>query len=126
MHYLSKEWLDAANTAVQAQHASAPLPRLTVDQHVGSDVSYRVVVERDASSITVIEPNHGLAAADAVFHQDFETAVAIAQGDTDAHQAFLLGDISYSGDVSVLIERREAFDWLQATLAPLMADTGFG
>lgn len=125
MHYLSKEWLDAANSAVQAQQSSAPLARLTIDQHVGTEVSYRVIVERDASSVTPIDDAHDRAAADAVFHQERETAVAIAQGDTDAHQAFLLGDISYSGDVSVLIERREAFDWLQATLTPLMADTSF-
>ena len=59
------------------------------------------------------------------FHQDLDTAQAVAQGTTDAHQAFLLGQITFEGSIDVLIERRDAFTWLAAVLAPVLATTTF-
>lgn len=125
MRYLSKEWIAAADAAVRANAANAPTTRLTIDQHVGSDLKYRVVVEQNASSVSLIDDSAVADSADAVFSQSRETAKAIALGDTDAHQAFLLGHITYSGNVSVLIQRRDAFAWLQDALAPVIAATSF-
>jgi len=122
---LSQDWFTAAHAAVQVNEASAPPTRLTIDQRVGEQIRYRVVIERDACSIAPIKDSHEVDAADAVFDQEMHTAVSIAQGYTDAHQAFLLGHIRYCGNVNVLIERRDAFEWLQAALAPLMATTSF-
>ena len=129
VRYLSDEWIQAADRAVRAAAAIAPAERLVIDQHIDGASSYRVIVERDACSVTTIGTPSAASsseAADAAFRQSVETAQAVAQGATDAHQAFLLGHITFVGDVDVLIARRDAFAWLEAALAPVMADTTFG
>lgn len=125
MQYLSQAWIDAADGAVSAAAASAPAGRLTIDQHIDGVVSYRVVIAPDDSSIKRLDGAGG-AVADASFTQNEPTARAVATGETDAHQAFLLGHITFTGDVDVLIERRDAFAWLAEVLAPVMARTDFG
>ena len=124
MRYLSSEWIDAANEAVAVVAATAPVERLIIDQHIAGASSYRVSIERDACSVTALagdtEPE-----PDASFRQSAATAQALAQRTTDAHQAFLLGHITFEGNVDVLIARRDAFSWLEAALAPLMRRTQF-
>lgn len=125
MRYLSNEWIEAANDAVTAAAANAPTDRLVIDQHIDGASSYRVIVERDACSITTLA-QPGAETAHASFRQSAATAQAVAQRTTDAHQAFLLGHITFEGSVDILIARRDAFAWLEAALAPLMARTTFG
>ena len=96
---------------------------MVVDQLVHDVVDYRVIIERDACSISLL--NNDLPPADAVFRQSRDTAQAVAQGTTDAHQAFLLGQITFEGNIDVLIERRDAFTWLASALAPVLATTTF-
>ena len=125
MRFLSQEWVEAADAAIRAAVASAPDVSLTIDQHIDGVVAYRVVVDRTAPSVTLIDD--GAASpkdrADAVFRQDATTALAIARGETDAHQSFLLGDLEFEGDIDVLIARRQAFAWLADVLAPVMSET---
>lgn len=123
MRYLSDEWIQAADAAVKAAASTAPAARVVVDQLVRDTANYRVIIERDACSIATLE--QGLALADAVFRQSLATAKAVAQGTTDAHQAFLLGQITFEGNIEILIERRDAFTWLAATLEPVLAATSF-
>lgn len=123
VQYLSSEWLAAANRAVQEAAASAPSGRLVIDQRVDGASHYRVIIMKDASSVGLIGTD--APPADAAFRQSLETATAVAQGTTDAHQAFLLGHITFEGDINILIEQRAAFDWLQTALAPLLATTSF-
>ena len=125
VQYLSNEWLAAADAAVRSASGSAPAEGITIDQHITDRVDYRVVVERDACSITALTAEPTDAAADASFTQDAATAAAVAQGTTDAHQAFLLGRIRFEGNIDVLIERRDAFEWLAGALAPVLAETSF-
>lgn len=61
--------------------------------------------------------------ADATFRQSLATARAIASGETDAHQAFLLGEIRFEGTIEALIEHRDSLQWLHQALAPVMATT---
>ena len=128
MRYLSNEWIKAANTVVQAAASAAPANRVVVDQRVNDAINYRITLERDACAIVSIgdvETDTDGPPADAVFRQSLDTARALAQGTTDAHQAFLLGQITFEGNIDVLIERRDAFTWLESVLAPLMAETTF-
>lgn len=81
------------------------------------------MIERGACSITPLDDSS--TPADAIFRQSIETARAVAQGTTDAHQAFLLGHIIFEGNIDVLIERRDAFTWLADALVPVLAETVF-
>ena len=123
MRYLTSEWIQAADAAVQAAASTAPEAQIVVDQLVLDTVDYRVRIERTACSIALLDD--GLAPADAVFRQTRETAQAVAQGTTDAHQAFLLGHITFEGNIDLLIERRDAFTWLAEALQPVLAKTTF-
>jgi len=124
VRYLSKDWIAAADAAVKATATSAPAGRVVVDQTIDDVVSYRVTI--DATDPSVIEVSgHGHTEADATFRQTAATASAVAQGHTDAHQAFLLGHIQFTGDISLLIERRSSFEWLASALAPVLAKTTF-
>lgn len=122
VRYLSEEWLAAADRAVR-DASPAPSGPLVIDQRVARDntvVGWRTTFGA-GSTIVAIDGNAG--DADAVFSQSFDTARAIAQGDTDAHQAFLLGDIRFEGSIDALITHRDSFEWLEQTLAPVMAAT---
>lgn len=127
MEFLSDDWLGAADQAVRDSAATAPAIPLTIDQHIEGVVSYRVVIDRGVASVQRIDAtNTSLGAPDAAFTQSAETARSLASGETDAHQAFLLGEITFAGDIDVVIARRDALDWLQAALAPVMELTDFG
>lgn len=125
VRYLSEEWIEAANAAVDAAADSAPAAGVVIDQHVHDTISYRIVIERDGCLIAELSNDTATSVADAIFRQNLSTAQAVAQGTTDAHQAFLLGQITFEGNIEILIERREAFGWLEATLAPVMSATTF-
>lgn len=122
MRYLSEEWLAAAADAVR-DASPAPSGPLIVDQrvdHDGTSLCWRTTFGPE-SSIVAVDAADGT--ADVVFRQSFETARAVAQGETDAHQAFLLGAIRFEGSIDALITHRDSFEWLEQTLAPVMAST---
>lgn len=125
VRYLSEEWIQAANAAVEAAADAAPVAGVVIDQHVADTISYRIVIEQHACSIVEFGGEPPTPAADAVFRQSLDTAYAVAQGTTDAHQAFLLGQITFEGAIDVLIERRDAFGWLESALKPVLAATTF-
>ena len=124
MQYLSDEWLQAADAAVREAAESAPAGQLIIDQHIKGGPSYQVLIESGNCAINPISGDDD-SSADAIFRQHRSTAVAVARGTTDAHQAFLLGQITFEGNADILIERRDAFAWLESTLAPLLARTTF-
>ena len=125
VHYLSDEWLAAAATAVRAAADSAPATNIVVHQVVTGGPSYRIRVAPGQCSLEPLTDVESVDQADARFTQSLETATAVAAGTTDAHQAFLLGRIRFEGNADVLIEQREAFQWLETVLAPVMAATTF-
>lgn len=126
MRYLSDEWFAAANAAVRDAASSAPEGRVAIEQVIEGLVRYQVVIARGESGVLRLPHDDSpVGQADAIFTQSESTARSIARGETDAHQAFLLGRIGFEGDVEVLIDRRDAFSWLDEVLAPLMATTTF-
>ena len=126
MHYLSDEWLAAADAALRDAAATAPEGPLTIEQRIDGRLRYRVVIARnDARIFRLNSDDPPDSSADAVFSQTESTARSIALHETDAHQAFLLGRIQFEGDIEVLIERQEAFAWLDSALASVMAATTF-
>ena len=124
VRYLSEEWLSAADQAVR-DASPAPSGALVIDQHVDDDgtaLCWRTTLGTQSRIEAVPAESTG---ADAVFRQSFATARAIAEGSSDAHQAFLLGDIRFEGSIDALITHRESFDWLEQALAPVMAATSW-
>lgn len=125
MRYLSEEWLAAADQAVR-DASPAPAGKLVIDQrvdHGDTVVRWRTTLASTSQIGRVDDHEDG---ADATFRQSFETARAVAQGETDAHQAFLLGDIRFEGSIDALIANRDSFEWLERALAPVMAATTWG
>ena len=120
MEYLSEAWFLAADRALRSAERPAPL-RLVIDQNVTGRERWRVVLDPAGSRIE--RPPESPSSADGSFEQSLTTAAAIARGELDAHAAFLLGEISYRGDIEVLIDARPALDWLETQLAPVMAKT---
>lgn len=119
--YLSDDWLAAADAAVRSAPQPAPA-ELTIDQVVEGGPDWRIVIGPEP---TITARNGAVGTADVTFHQTLETATAIAKGETDAHQAFLLGRIRFEGEIDRLIEGRDALAWLAEALMPVMADTNF-
>ena len=126
MRYLSDKWFAAADTAVREADPSAPKGRVVIEQIIEGVVKYQVVIGRGESGVfrSTGDDSSGRD-VDAIFTQSESTAQSIASGGTDAHQAFLLGRIHFDGDIEVLIQRRDAFNWLDKVLAPVMAATTF-
>lgn len=124
VQYLGDAWFQAADSAIQAAAGSAPPGRVVVDQTITDrDLTYRITISGTSSALTLHPKDDGEASAR--FEQTEAVAIAIARGHTDAHQAFLLGQLRFHGDIGVLIEQRASFDWLQETLAPVLANTTF-
>lgn len=123
VRYLSDEWIAAADRLLR-EHSPRPSVSLTIVQQVDGLCRYRIVISPSATRVETLHPDEAND-ADAVFIQSAETATNIARGETDAHQAFLLGKIDFEGSIETLIECRDAFGWLAEAFAPLMAETSF-
>lgn len=114
----------AADAALQSPDEPAPAGAVVIDQLIGAELGYRVVVSDKGSSLTP-RLQQDARQADAVFSQSLETAKAIALGRSDAHRSFLLGEIEFRGNIETIISQRDVFDWLEKALSPVMAITDF-
>lgn len=122
--YLSDAWIAAANRALAAESAQFGTTQLTIYQQVLAARSYVVhITDQGASLVAAGQPDPPPGAL--CFAQDWSTACRIAQGETDAHQAFLLGDITFSGEIASLLSHAATFEHLATILAPVMAQTVF-
>jgi putative sterol carrier protein len=126
--YLSPEWLDAAQRAIDASTSvrEAVNGADFVVQHVvtgGStgNVTYHVRVGDDGVRICKGE------AADptVVFTEDYGTAAAIGRGEVSAQAAFMAGRIRVRGDLPRLVEQSGAFSEIEDALAGLRSDTSY-
>lgn len=59
------------------------------------------------------------------FRQTRAIAVAIAEGRTSSHEAFMLGQLQVSGDTRALIDGSDAASWLDETIEPLRSRTKY-
>lgn len=124
MDYLSDTWIDAANHALAADSTLFDNAELAIFQQVTGARSYLVTIT--GVRAWIVDTNHADPPPNALcFQQDWATACRIARGETDAHQAFLLGEIRFSGDIASLITHATTFDRLAGALAPVMARTTF-
>lgn len=128
--FLSGAWLDALDRAVSAHPASTDgEPALLVIEQVVADVPelgevrYRVVVER--GRLRVVVPTRDDPAPDVRFTTDYATAVALAQGHTNAQSALAAGRLRLGGDVSLLGRHAELFAAVEDRAAELRAATSY-
>ncbi len=147
VQYLSDEWFSAATEAIATAGALPGPCDLTVHQRV-DDLTWSVrffdqraeLLRTALSSDTAVPRDTALSRDTALprdtasdggadsqvsFSQTRDVANSIGSGQRDAHEAFLLGDVVFDGDVELLIKHRAVFDWLESALAPLMAITTF-
>jgi putative sterol carrier protein len=65
------------------------------------------------------------AAEDVRFVQDWQTAVAVATGATNAQEAFLRGRITLAGNQRCLLDAQPVFAVLEKVLAPVREATSY-
>ena len=124
--FLSDDWVHALHDAVAHDPALAELTArlaLTIEQEVtGSplgDVRYHVTFDHGSVSVAP-----GPAADPTVrFHQDYETAAAIAAGTGSAQRAFMTGRLRVGGDLRVLLEHGDVLAQLADVFAGVRART---
>jgi putative sterol carrier protein len=126
--YLTAEWLDAAQRALDDSPAVLDASRevkLTVQQIVtdGPDGDVAFHVEVDHGRIRVA----GGEAADptVTFIQKWDTAGAVARGDMSAQGAFMTGLIRVRGDLPKLVEHSDVFGGVDDVLAELRTQTEY-
>ncbi|MEY2453619.1 MAG: hypothetical protein QOD92_3193 [Acidimicrobiaceae bacterium] len=125
--YLTPEWLDAAQRAVEADEtlAKASNVRISVQQVVtggpDGDAAYRV--EIDDGTVRVVQGE--TPDATVTFVQDYQTASAIGRGELSAQGAFMSGLIRVRGDLPRLVECSDVFSEVDDVFAGLRAQTTY-
>ena len=124
--FLSDEWIGALHQAAVADAALAALTTdldLVIEQEVTGgpqgDVRYHMAFDHGSVSVAP-----GAAASPTVrFHQDYETAAAIAVGQGSAQRAFMTGRLRVGGDLRVLLTHTEVLAQLDDVFADVRART---
>jgi hypothetical protein len=128
LRYLSRDWLAALGDEVarsdevreaSAGHAVA-VTEVVTDGPDG-DVTYHLEI---ADGTVAFGPGPA-AAEDVRFVQDWETAVAVATGTTNAQDAFLQGRITLAGNQRRLVAAQPVFAVLEKVLAPVREATSY-
>jgi len=126
--YLSPEWFEAAQAAIDASGAAggATVDPPVVVQHVvtggmAGDVTYHVRVNGDGIRIEAGDDPD----ATVVFIEDYATAAAIGRGELSAQGAFMTGRIRATGDLPRLVEQSDLFQGLEDVLAALRSETSY-
>jgi putative sterol carrier protein len=126
--YLTREWLDAAQRAVESDATLADATndvQLTVQQVVtggpDGDTAYHVVI--DDGTVRVVSGKTN--AATVTFTQSWETATAIAQGGLSAQGALMTGLIRVRGDLPRLVEYSSIFGGVDEVFAALRMQTTY-
>lgn len=124
--FLSDEWIEALHAAAAADQALAELTAelsLTIEQEVtggpAGDVRYHVTFDRGSVAIA----SGGVSDATVRFHQDYETAAAIAAGLGSAQRAFMTGRLRVGGDLRVLLAHTEVLAQLDDVFAVVRVRT---
>lgn len=128
VRYLSLEWIDALSAEVAASSTLAELARqhtVGVTQVVTGgpegDVVYHLQV---ADGAAVFGPGAAFP-EDVRMEQDWATAVAVATGELNAHDAFVGGRIRLSGNQQKLIESQPVFGALDAVFSTVRERTEY-
>jgi alkyl sulfatase BDS1-like metallo-beta-lactamase superfamily hydrolase len=126
--YLTQEWLDAAQRAVDGDATLADATKdvqLTVQQVVtggpDGDAAYHVAIDDGAVRVLTGEAND----ATVTFTLDWDTATAVSRGELSAQGAFMTGRIRVRGDLPKLVEHGSVFGGVDDVLADLRAQTTY-
>lgn len=126
MRYLSLEWIEALRDKVAtntdlvtlAKDHSISVTQVVTDGPEGT-VTYHLSVGDGAASFGV-----GAAAKEDVrMEQSWDTAVAVATGQTNAQDVFIKGDVRITGDVQKLIASEPIFAALDSVFEDVRAHT---
>lgn len=128
LRYLSLEWLNALSAEVAASDHMSEVAKhhtIGVTQVVSGgpegDVTYHIQVAdgRAAFGAGPADPE------DVKMEQDWETAVAVANKELNAQQAFIGGQIRLFGDQAKLLENQPVFGALDAAFETVRERTDY-
>lgn len=122
--YLSDEWMEQAAAALAGADVD-PDAELCVQYEVsgGGDGKRHYTLEASGGTVRLV-PGRSTSAP-VSFALDYDTAVAVANGELSAQVAFMQGRLKLGGDVRVLIDGAATLAAVDATLADLRAATEF-
>jgi putative sterol carrier protein len=126
--FASPEWIDELDRAMSADPA---LQRVRVD--VSLVVEQTVTGGPDGDSVWHVVVDDGrvrvhrghAAEPDVTFSQTYATAAAIARGELSAQTAFMVGELTVGGDVSLLMTHQDTFDGVEDVFEAVRAGTEF-
>jgi putative sterol carrier protein len=126
--YLTDEWLDAAQRAVDADSSLGRATKdvqLSVQQVVtdgpDGEATYRVVI--DHGTVRVVRGDGPDATV--TFIQSWDTATSIGRGELSAQGAFMTGLIRVRGDLPKLVELGTVFGSVDDVFADIRAHTTY-
>ena len=128
MRYLSRDWLAALGDEVARSDEVRDVAAghaLAVTQVVTDGPDGDVIFHLEIADGTVAFGPGPAAAEDVRFVQDWDTAVAVATGTTNAQEAFLRGRITLAGDQRRLVDTQPVFAVLEKVLAPVREATRY-
>jgi alkyl sulfatase BDS1-like metallo-beta-lactamase superfamily hydrolase len=126
--FLSDEWIAALDQAVSSDDQ---LPHVASGIHL---IVQQVVVGRDGHQTCYatrvddgrVELTPGPADdADATITEDYDTAAALARGETTPQDAILAGKIRVSGDLGALLKGQEVLDRVRTLFDDVRARTDY-
>jgi hypothetical protein len=126
LRYLSLDWIETVSEAAEAspelQEAAAGrtfgITEVVTDGPEG-DVTYHLAVLGGVVGFGPGPADH----EDVRFVQDWDTAVAVAQGRLNAQEAFLQGRIRLTGDQAALRDNQSLFAALDAVFRAVREQT---
>jgi len=124
MDYLGDAWIHAANDALASSEVVPGDDPIFIAQHVDDACAYLISITKSGTSVVDLAGDQPPATA-LRFRQSWATACSIARGETDAHQAFLLGEVHFSGDIATLLASAPVLNSIASALEPVMAQTTF-
>jgi putative sterol carrier protein len=126
LRYLSLDWID---TVSEAAEASPELREAAAGRNFGVTEVVTDGPEGDVTyHLSVVEGVVGFGPGpadeeDVRFVQDWDTAVAVAQGRLNAQEAFLQGRIRLTGDQAALLANQPVFAALDAVFRAVREQT---
>jgi hypothetical protein len=128
LRYLSRDWLAALGDEVARSDEVRDVSTghaVAVTQVVTGGPDGDVTFHLEITDGTVAFGPGPAAAEDVRFVQDWETAVAVATGATNAQEAFLRGHIRLAGNQRRLVDAQPVFAVLEKVLAPVREATTY-
>jgi putative sterol carrier protein len=126
--FLSDEWVAELNGAVagdeQVSLAASGVHLLVQQVVVGPDGDQTCYFTRVDDGRVELSPGRATD-PDATITEDYDTAAALAQGDTTPQDAILAGKVRVSGDLGALLKGQEVLESLRTRFDDVRARTEY-